>query len=254
MMATQVFLWSAPRCLSTAFERSIRELNEVKVLHEPLHAAYYKGPERIVDEQQPFLETATFDSAHSLMVKDYEGYEAVFIKSMCYQTRGQYEIYLQDKFAKFKHTFLIRHPAKAIPSLYRACLKSGYECHAESLQGFSTMHEVYALVQRRLHPSPIVIDADDLLRDPERIMRKYCIATGLPYKESMLTWTPRSFPEWEFDTPFRMWHGGVIESSGFIPGTESSSVPSVDGLPEEIQEAVKEAVPHYEAMYGVRMC
>jgi len=68
-MATQVFLWSAPRCLSTAFERSMRELNEVKVLHEPLLAPYYMGPERIIAEQ-PFLETATFDSAHSLMVKD----------------------------------------------------------------------------------------------------------------------------------------------------------------------------------------
>jgi len=181
----------------------MRELNEVKVLHEPLLAPYYMGPERI-NKELPLVETATFDSAHSLMVKDYEGYEAVFCKTHCYQTRGQYEIYLQDEFVKFKHTFLIRHPAKAIPSLYRACTDSGYKCQAEALQGFSAMHEVYALVQQRLHPSPIVIDADDLLRDPERIMRKYCIATGLPYKESMLTWTPRSFPEWEFDTPFRM--------------------------------------------------
>jgi len=188
------------------------------------------------------------------MVKDYEGYEAVFCKSLCYQTRGLYEIYLQDKFVKFKHTFLIRHPAKAIPSFYRACSNSGYRCHIEALQGFSAMYELYTLVQQRCHPSPVVIDADDLLSDPETIMRKYCVATGLPFKESMLTWTPRCFPEWEFDTPFRMWHGTVIESSGFIPGVESSSVPSVDGLPAEIQEATKEAIPHYEAMYSVRMC
>ena len=253
MTATQVFLWTAPRCVSTAFERSIRELNDVKVLHEPLDAAFYRGPERI-SKELPLVETATFDSARSLMVKDYEGYEAVFCKSLCYQTRGQYENYIQDKFAKFKHTFLIRNPKKAIPSLYKACSESGYNCNDEELHGFSAMHELYSLVQQRRHPSPVVIDADDLLSDPEKIMRKYCIATGLPFKESMLTWTPRSFPEWEFDTTFRIWHGTVIESSGFIPRTVSSSRPSVDGLPAKIQAAVKEAIPHYEAMYGVRMC
>ena len=41
MPPTRVLLWSAPRSMSTAFERSIRELDGVKVIHQPHSMAYY---------------------------------------------------------------------------------------------------------------------------------------------------------------------------------------------------------------------
>ena len=41
---TRVFLWTAPRCLSTVSERSVRELDGVKVLHEPYNSAYREIP------------------------------------------------------------------------------------------------------------------------------------------------------------------------------------------------------------------
>ena len=49
----RVVLWSAPRCMSSVFERSIRELQDVKVIYEPHQQAYYYGPERKLDSNHP---------------------------------------------------------------------------------------------------------------------------------------------------------------------------------------------------------
>ena len=43
---SRVILWAAPRCLSSAFERSVRELKGVKVVYEPHRETFYHGPER----------------------------------------------------------------------------------------------------------------------------------------------------------------------------------------------------------------
>lgn len=43
----RIFLWTAPRCISTAFERSVMEVGGGKLFHEPYTSSYYFGPERI---------------------------------------------------------------------------------------------------------------------------------------------------------------------------------------------------------------
>ena len=40
-----IVVWTAPRCISTAFERAIIERGDCRVLHEPFSRAYYYGPE-----------------------------------------------------------------------------------------------------------------------------------------------------------------------------------------------------------------
>ena len=40
-----IVVWTAPRCISTAFERAIIERRDCRVLHEPFSRAYYYGPE-----------------------------------------------------------------------------------------------------------------------------------------------------------------------------------------------------------------
>ena len=267
-MKPRVILWSSPRCLSTAFERSIRELEGVKVLFEPLLLPYHGsgGAEVGRYHSSPIITSMTYADARSEMLRDYEEYDAVFIKSLSYETNGKHEEYVLGDFSKFKHTFLIRHPAKAIPSRYRAFKQermalqdssgfpvSKWEC------GFRATYEVYTLVKATVDPSPIVIDADDLLEDPKHIMKVYCTATGLPYKESMVSWEPKSFPEWEWhESPsvYLPWHGDVINSTGSVKHFQSSNVDisvTVDGLEREIKDVVEEAMPFYETMHKTRV-
>ena len=85
-MSKKVFLWCAPRCLSTAFERSIRELADVKVIHEPNQHAYYLGLEKRSDEHTNIVlePDATFEAARKRITAQYDGYDAVFVKEMAF--------------------------------------------------------------------------------------------------------------------------------------------------------------------------
>ena len=249
---TRVILWSAPRCLSTAFERSIRELETVKVIHEPLRDAFCTGPERLVtDPPGSRASTATFADARCAMLQPYSGYEAVFYKAICSHTGGQYGRFVEGEFSGYKHTFLIRHPAKAIPSCYKACVGSNFAFSAR-VNGFQPLYEMYDFVKQKVDPSPIVVDADDLLNDPKNIMKKYCTATGLPFKETMLSWEPKSFPEWDNDPFGHVWYGAVTRSSGFVKPS-SSSPPSMKDLPEDVMSVIEESLPLYETMHSTRI-
>jgi len=94
----------------------------------------------------------------------------------------------------------------------------------------------------------VVIDADDLLCDPEGIMKKYCAATRLPHKEGMSEWEPKMFPDWEKCSGNGAWHHDVAKS-GFV----RQAPPPVDGLPEVFRVVVDESLPLYEALYRVWM-
>ena len=106
------------------FDRSIRELKSVKVIYEPHQQAYYHGPERLSEANNRIFSeinsTATFQAADAILLQPYDGYKALFAKNHAYYVEGKYQQYTEGRFAHFKHTFLIRHPRKCIPSLVRA--------------------------------------------------------------------------------------------------------------------------------------
>ena len=142
----RVVLWSAPRCMSSVFERSIRELQDVKVIYEPHQQAYYYGPERKTDSNNPTQSelnpAATFQAADDLeLLQSYEGYQAVFIKNHAYFVEGNYKYYTKGRFAHLKHTFLIRNPNKSIPSLVKARKMCGFS----SFPGNNGIEQLYSI-------------------------------------------------------------------------------------------------------------
>ena len=236
----KVVLWTAPRSLSTAFERSIRELNGVKVFHEPHKSIIAIDESRTLEEVQ----SAFFGAAQ----------DAIFIKDQCYHIAGCFEEALfSGPLHNFKHTFIIRHPAKAAMSHYKNNLKALRPYTDNKATSHQPTYAVYHLVKGTLDPSPIVIDADDLLCDPKGIMHKYCEATGLPFRENMVTWTPRSFPDWENCRECNIWHSDVIKSSGFVQRECPSSPPALTDLPEEFRAVVEESLPYYESLHSMRL-
>ena len=63
-----------------------------------------------------------------------------------------------------KHTFLIRNPNKSIPSLIKACKLCDFPATGDD-NGIEQLYNMYKTVQL-VCPSPVVIDADDLLANP----------------------------------------------------------------------------------------
>ena len=251
--SVRVMLWSAPRCMSSVFERSIRELKSVKVIYEPHLQAYYYGPERVSDNNDPTYSevnpTATFQAADEMLLRPYRGYKALFSKNHAFFVEGKYQQYTEGRFAHFQHTFLIRHPRKSIPSCVRACEQSGFT-FTPNEDGIEQLHDLFKVVQRCKDPNPVVIDADDLLMNPRGIMEHYCSAVGLPFEESMLTWTPGVVEDWTRNVNYQVWHGAAIMSSGFMKPKDPQ--PQIN-LSKEVEDAIKKALPSYDYMYAYRI-
>ena len=62
---------------------------------------------------------------------------------------------------------------------------------------------------------PLVIDSDDILRDPESMLRALCGALGIEWDEAMLSWPSGPKPEDGAWAPH--WYDAVWTSTGFGP-------------------------------------
>lgn len=250
-----VLLWTAPRCVSTAFERSIMTLKNSKILHEPYSAAFYFGPEKQSPRyvSQETNQQATYRSISKLLQKEYDGKDFVFAKEMAYCVENKFHIFTEEGFKNFKHSFLIRHPLKAVYSLYKASTNpklTGWDYFDPAEAGFRQMVELYEFIERHIHRDPIVVDADDLLDYPNEILQSYCEAVGLEYEENMTSWEPGPVPEWDV---WAGWHEDALKSSGFKARVKKNRSRAcvafdVEDLPPQVAAVVEECMPYYETL------
>jgi len=260
-MTQRIILWTAPRCVSTAFERSIMELENSKIFHEPYSNCFYFGPERQSQryQHQPPDSKSTYRSVAKLIQKEYDGIDIVFSKDMAYCVDGHFAEFLSEGFADVKHTFLIRNPRKAIPSLHKASINkslTGWD-HFDPIEaGFRQMYELYKFVIAELDPNPLIIDADDLLENPEDIMRSYCEGLGLKFNPKILRWEPGPVPDWDV---WAGWHENALKSCGFAKRDlekkeAAAKTHEEQELPGLVEETIKRSMPFYQEMYNARVC
>ena len=176
-MCERVILWSLPRSGSTVFERSIRELERVRVLHEPHQHAYFYGPDRVYqhtlyheDGRARVEPTATFEATRKKIISLAEecgngDYQHLFIKDLAYYITGKHGKYVQGCFAQFKHTFLIRHPLPVIESWHKVLVNCHWPYDHRDMD-FEGVYNLYETVRSTIDPNPLVIDAEDLFSHP----------------------------------------------------------------------------------------
>lgn len=257
MVKTGVFLWCAPRCVATAVERSVRTLQNGKVFHEPFLTLFYYSPERksprpaCAQSLQAFSQSSYQSVSKMLQQQEFDGKEFVFIKDMAYCVEGKFDIFLEDGFKNFKHTFMIRDPKKAVSSLFKLSTNpqlAGWDYFEPAETGFRQLFELYQFIDRHVHKNPVVVDAEDLLRFPNEIMQSYCEAVGLPFDERMISWQPGPVAEWG---PCTAWHDEVMNSAGILPPQENTGEPT--DLPPEVVSAVEECLPYYKKLAALRI-
>ncbi|KPM42521.1 hypothetical protein AK830_g4048 [Neonectria ditissima] len=110
---------------------------------------------------------------------------------------------LPDEFLKIWHpTFLIRHPAMMLPSLFRTCL-----CDSElngftrakkepmaaevTMKWFRTLYDFYTVHFEGDSHWPIVLDADDVMTNPA-LVSKYAELAGLDSNKVRFSWEKAS--------------------------------------------------------------
>lgn len=266
-MSRRVILWTAPRTVSTAFERSVRTLPHCKVFHEPYGDAFYFGPDRRskrfsnADTSVNPRSRTTYDSATAMLLAEFPGMEAVFVKDMACYVEDVYEKLMLSGLRTFTHTFLIRRPDKAIHSLYKSgeAISEEYGAFDPNEAGFRALHKIYDYVKGVLGVSPVIVDADDLLCAPNEMMETYCKAVGITYLPGMTEWEPGMVEDWREAGGGWLpdWYSEVAQSSGFKKRTrepERSLTPVIpSGLPEVVSACIKESWPLYQEMYSDRL-
>jgi len=256
-----VVLWTAPRCVSTAFERSMMELENCKTFHEPYLQSFYFGAERQSERYKHFDpdEKKTYDAIGEMLEKEYDGIELVFSKDMAYYMCNHFQELIHGRLRQFQHTFLIRSPAKSIRSFYLGSINKvqpGWDYFDPDEGGFKELLELYRFIAAKKDKNPIVVDADDLLEDPEGIMRAYCEGIGVTFDRKMLEWKNRCIPEWNV---CGSWHDNVRNSSGFRRKDPNKSKvignnnAEEEGLPDIVMQNIEESMPYYQELFKKRI-
>lgn len=227
-------LISGPRNLSTALMYSFAQLENTTVLDEPFYGFYLKNAtlENEHPSQKEILQTMelkeqkVYESINLLSEKKH-----VFVKGMAHH-------YLTDSpdfILNWENVILIRHPKKLIASFSKVI-------HTPILNdiGIKKASELFLFLKKN-GKTPIVIDSDELLKNPEAYLKKLCELLNIPFSEKMLQWKKGGIPEdgiWA-----KHWYGNVHNSEGFAI-QKSSSQP----LPKHLEPLLKEAVPYYETL------
>ncbi|KAL7269239.1 hypothetical protein RUND412_008105 [Rhizina undulata] len=177
----------------------------------------------------------------------------------------------------YHFTFLIRHPRRAIPSYYRCTIPplsktTGFDYFLPSEAGYRELRLFFDYVRSKgiVDNGEIelcVIDADDLLNDPEAVMKKYCESVGLEFTSAMLKWEEKE-KEREAELAFEKWkgfHEDAIKSSGLKARESKRKEKSEEEEFEEwvqkygeegariISETVKENLADYEYLRGFKI-
>ena len=90
------------------------------------------------------------------------------------------------------HSFLIRSPAKAIPSFYRLCngdasAVTGFEFYDPEEAGYRELRLLYDFL-RSEGRDPLIIDSEELIKNPAVVMKRWCDDAEIEFDESMLQW------------------------------------------------------------------
>lgn len=204
-------LWAAPRTVSTAFERMMIERGDHLVLDEPWSRAYYFGPDRR-SERYPLVFPESSYPAVTAAVLELGSAEPVFVKDMAYQALpGMTDVAL----AAMSHTFLVRDPAAALPSLHRE-----WPDFTDDEAGYAAQRRLFDRVLAVTGQPPAVIDSDVLRADPDGVVQQWCGRVGLEHRPETLTWRPGMRPEWQL---WQSWYANAAASTGFLPPVGGSA-------------------------------
>lgn len=155
----------------------------------------------------------------------------VFIKGMAHHFISENIDYLLD----WTNVILIRDPAKLISSFAKVI-------HNPTITdiGIKKASELFGYLDDH-GKTPIVIDSDELMIDPEKYLGKLCGKLGIEFSERMLHWKEGGIPEdgvWA-----KHWYGNVHKTTGFqIQQRKQAEVPP------HLGPLLAEATPYYEKL------
>lgn len=230
----RISLWSGPRNISTALMYSFAQRNDTKVFDEPLYAYYLKNSN--AKDYHPGAETIlkTMENDGYEVVKmmlNYSEQPVLFFKNMTHHLLD-----LDRRFMKsLYNVILTRDPREMLPSFAKVIkqptmMDVGYKLHLDLIQYFEKNDINY-----------VVLDAKNVLLNPEGVLKQLCDHSDIPFNNAMLAWQPQKLEEdgvWA-----KYWYDNVHKSSKF-----STYKPKADPFPKHLIPLLNECLPYYNQL------
>jgi sulfotransferase family protein len=232
----RIAMWSGPRTISTALMRAWENRPDTVVIDEPLYGFYlastgaaHPGRDEIITNMQ----NGWREVIDELTLTPFPAGTTVFYaKHMTHHLLPEVD---RGALAGLRHAYLIRDPRQLLASYSRVRAQP-----VLADLGLAQQVEIF-----RTFGGPVV-DAADILRQPERMLRALCSALAVPFDPAMLRW-----PAGPRDTDgvwARHWYDGVWRSTGFGPYRESAAQ-----LPPELEPLAARCMPFYQEMSAHRI-
>ena len=238
---TRVAMWSGPRNISTAMMRAWGNRPDTVVCDEPLYAHYLRvtGLEHPGREEVLASQPNDWESVVEWLTGPIPGGRPIFFqKHMAHHLLPNIDRAWLDR---LDNAFLIRDPREMLTSLVRITPDI-----TVADTGLPQQTEIFDGIVARTGTHPPVIDAKDVLDDPERLLRALCGSLGVSFDDAMLSWAagPRDYDGvW---APY--WYKSVEQSVGWRPYT-----PKADPVPERLADVYEECRQHYDRLYAHRL-
>ncbi len=239
-----VALWAVPRSTSTAFEWMMRMRGDMECFHEPFGEVWYQG-------EHPLWPRATARSVRTpglTFESRWRQFRAaaergpVFIKDFPHYVE---HLWTDDFLDHFRHSFLIRDPAKTLSSMH----SKWPDFHLKET-GFAEQRQLFDRLADQLGSPPPVIDSDDVLADPPRVVEAWCGAVGIPFMPDALSWEPGPRDEVSW------WDGGSFhENLRNSDGLRAQPRDDIDlrDAPTRVRDAYQIVEPHYRHLWQHRI-
>lgn len=241
VLPVRIAMWSGPRNISTAMMRAWGNRPDTFVIDEPFYAYYL----RATGKQHPGADEiiASSDTDWANVVAQLTGpipkaRRIFFQKQMAHHLLPEVD---REWLGAVTNCFLIRDPREVITSY----IKKREEPALQDL-GFVQQADIFNFVRTRTSSIPPIIDAKDVLDNPERMLRLLCEAVGVEFSKSMLSWPPglrETDGIWA-----RHWYGEVARTTSFQPYRPRSA-----RVPAHLQEIYDRCRQCYERLHEYRL-
>jgi hypothetical protein len=234
-------MWSGPRNISTAMMRAWGNRPDTVVVDEPFYAFYLQATgikHPGADEVITASETDWRKVVSHLTAPVPNGKQIFFQKQMTHHLLPEID---REWLGAGTNCFLIRDPREVMASY----VKKREDPALEDL-GFVQQVEIFDFVRAKTNKVPPVVDAKDVLQNPERMLQRLCEAVGVEFNESMLSWPPGLR-----DTDgiwAKHWYGEVAKTTSF-----QSYRPTDYEVPEKLREIYERCRESYNLLFQHRL-
>lgn len=236
-------MWSGPRNISTALMRAFENRSDTAVIDEPFYAAYLArtGLDHPMAREVLAAQSKDWREVAAMLTRPAPGGRPVYYqKHMTHHMLADYDL---DWTSACTNAFLIRRPDRVLASY---ALKRGSATLDDI--GVVRQGELFDRAAERLGASPPVVDGDEVLSDPRRVLGALCRALGLDFREEMLSWPPGRRDSDGIWAP--VWYASVEASTGFAE-PEADRPPPV--LSDDLRRVADQAWPYYERLAAARL-